>query len=296
MSPVELHIEAACDLPYISPVPQKAFGNVVELRAPAIPVLQRIALKQHTGFSFRSDLFQEVDSLEFLEPLHEISSLAVHAVNLKDDAMIEQLTNLRYLSIVDDADNELDLSRLTKLEYLSIQRRRGCRGIESLVSLQGLGVYGWRSVDLSLLSGLKNLIHLCISDSHSNSIEALSELHSLRELELAHFPKVSSFFCLSALAELEKLSVQNCRKLSTVDWIGSLKRLRVLNLSDNGKLESLKPIKGLESLTSLFFSGATCIEDGRVGFINELQSVRRVTFQNRRHYDVKREELSAFEG
>jgi hypothetical protein len=104
---------------------------------------------------------------------------------------------------------------------------------------------------------------------------------------------VNTAVLLDALTELVELEITNCPRLERIDVVARLAELQKLTLGNNGKVESLKPLRGLRNLHWLTFPESTNIVDGDLTPLLELPSLRKVAFQNRRHYSHRREQIVA---
>ena len=123
--------------------------------------------------------------------------------------------------------------------------------------------------------------------------EALAALKRLRRLRLANLRTLTSLAGLGQLEQLEDLEIQGCRRIQSIGEIAALHRLRKLNLSDGGQIESLRPLEHLAQLESVMFYGSTNISDGDLSPLLELKKLSAISFQNRRHYSHRREDVRA---
>ena len=98
---------------------------------------------------------------------------------------------------------------------------------------------GFRS--LAPISALSNLQRLVIASYPDDTFQPLSELEFLEELEILHFPRVTSLTPLGSLPALRSLSLA-----SLPSWDASSKRLQV---------ESLSPLAALPRLEVLHLVG-----------------------------------------
>jgi hypothetical protein len=60
-----------------------------------------------------------------------------------------------------------------------------------------------------------------------------------------------------------------------------------LHLTNLGAIETLAPLRALKGLETVMFVESTNVEDGHVAFLREI-GVRKVWFQDRKHYDATR--------
>ena len=107
--------------------------------------------------------------------------------------------------------------------------------------------------------------------------------------------RLTSLKGIETLANLEELEIHTCRGIGSIEEVGSLSHLQKLHLDNDGDIESLKPLEKLNSLVSLSFYESTNILDGDLSpLLHHQKSLSRVSFQNRRHYSHRREELRGY--
>ena len=126
------------------------------------------------------------------------------------------------------------------------------------------------------------------------SLDGISNLQRLQFLGLYALPQLASLEPLGQVAStLETLEVRACRRFGSLAGLERLRRLRRLVLEDCGKVDSIEPIGRLDALTHFYFYGDTNVVDGNLDILRRLK-LREVSFMNRRHYSVRREELRSF--
>ena len=141
------------------------------------------------------------------------------------------------------------------------------------------------------MARLVNLESLQILNAPVKDLHGLRLLAKLRSLRLAGLTRLASLSGIDGLASLEELEVHTCRKIRSIDEIGWLSRLKKLHLNNDGAIDSLKPLAGLAQLESVLFYESTDIVDGDLSPLLQLKKLKRVSFQNRRHYSHRREDF-----
>jgi len=232
--------------------------------------------------------------IEFLADVPSLRHLILVNLLERNVEPLQHLTHLQSLTLNAYATSPLDFSYLESLAQAYIEWRPQYRGISSCVNLQDLFLNRYNDQDLRSLTPLTSLQALRLGDSRRiSSLNGIRSLPRLRSLGLLGLPRLTSLVGLDQLAPtLEELDITQCRHLISIDQLAALGRLRRLVLAECGKVPSLRPIAGLRALQELFFFGDTFIVDGDLDFIRSL-ALRDVSFQNRRHYSLRREELSA---
>jgi hypothetical protein len=236
------------------------------------------------------------DGIEFLaDDVPHLQHLIL--INLLERSVepLQALRELRTLTLSAYATSRLDFANFPALTAAFIEWRKQYGGLDSCTNLEQLYVNKYRDVDLIALQRLNKLSALTIGDSRTfSSLDGVSGLSELRSLGLRALPQLSDLTPVKDLAStLEDLDLKQCRRLATLEPIGSLARLRRLILENCGRVPSLRPLADLASLEELFFYGDTYVVDGDLDFLRTLR-LRAVSFQNRRHYSLRREELPGF--
>lgn len=207
------------------------------------------------------------DSLDFLAQIKdEVESLQVIVPWLTDYTAISECTKLSELTISRADAGGIDYTQLRGLRTLEANYFAGEDGIFSLPGLTRLSLSRYPFEDLSPLSALQNLADLELAESRS--------LRSLKGLE--------------DLA-LKRLVVAYCRGLDDITDLARATSLSELIIESCGDVRSLRPISRLKQVTEVDFWG-TRIEDGDLSMLDELPNLRDARFENRRHYNRKRDQ------
>lgn len=233
--------------------------------------------------------------LEFLAQVPRLQHLILIDLQEQDVRPIESLSALRSLTLSTYATTSLDFGNLRSLTKGFIEWRRQYEGLHFCTGLEELYVNKYDREDLVPLDSLTNLRRLSIGDSRRlSSLDGMRRFQELRCLGLFALPRLSNLTPVESLADtLEDLDLKQCRRLSTLNPLGSLRKLRRLILEDCGRIPSLKAIADLPFLEELYFYGDTYVVDGDLAFLHAMP-LKSVSFQNRRHYSVRREDLPAF--
>jgi small GTP-binding protein len=124
--------------------------------------------------------------------------------------------------------------------------------------------------DISVLSGLTQLINLNLSDNDVSDISSLSGLAQLTTLSLRN-THVSDISVLSGLTQLTTLSLRNTH-VSDMSVLSGLTQLTSLNLS-NTELSDLNVLSGLTQLTSLNLSNTELSDLNVLSGLTQLTSL-----------------------
>jgi hypothetical protein len=121
--------------------------------------------------------------------------------------------------------------------------------------------------------------------------QGVEKFGNLKRFELHYCTKLESGLGLSHLSEsLQYLHISRSRKFTVNDELLSLKKLRVLCLNVCGPIESLSFLKHFPNLIDFRFVD-TNVLDGNLAPILEHPTIRTVGFLNKRHYNLKDDQL-----
>lgn len=229
----------------------------------------------------------ECETLEFLYDLPELELLNIISPPLEQLSPIENLVNLKSLSLSCAWADKVDLSKLKNLEKCFINYGKGAESVFACPSLRYLYIDEFKLKRFSNIENLSQLEFLTIANSNFNSPELFSGLRNLRKLELLNCRKLDHLDGLGVLTNIEWLTIDGSPKITNIEEISSLSKLRVLQLSDNKEIETLDPIRQMVHLRALSFYGNTMILDGDLSFSEQLPHLSLVGFAGRRHYTHK---------
>lgn len=229
--------------------------------------------------------------ISFLGRLPNLEGFIILDWAIQDVSPIHKLHKLRELNLNTYCKTPLDFSAFPELEYCNLVWRPRAESLFACTTLKVLGLYRYKGHDADAIGRLHNLEQLWISTCPIQSLTGLSSLSKLRELTLAYCRFLESLAGLETLVALEKLDIETCKKITSIEELRPLTHLKFLALDNMGTIDSLWPIAGLANLEELFFIESTNIKDGDIKQASKLPALRRIYFQDRKHYNVKRDEL-----
>jgi len=169
---------------------------------------------------------------------------------------------------------EKDINKITQL-YACNKGIVSLDGIENLVKLNDLSIYGNEVRDISVLAKLKKLEKLDLSFNNIGDISALKELNKLTYLylqdnEITDYTPTEAYFnnleykdfrledgqvVISVLKGLNNLYVLNLgkNKIRDISILENFINLEVLDISSN-KIEDITPLKNMYNLNTLYLS------------------------------------------
>ncbi len=235
------------------------------------------------------------EDLDFLQHIPTLRELVVLS-GVPSDAGLRHCPLLERLHLTTASTDHVDLRPFVHLRTVFLGALQGKESVLALERLTSFYLYGYPYADLVPLAALTNLERLEIGPA-----PRLASLYGLERVAgrltffgVYHAPRLSTLDDLPQASGLRTLEIDSCRGLSDLSPIGRLPRLRRLALIDCGELASLRPMETCAELAEFFFYGTTKIRDGDLSVLERLPQLSDVAFQNRRHYNRRREDLAAW--
>jgi hypothetical protein len=234
------------------------------------------------------------NDLLFLEDLPQLRAFKIIDWGISSVQPIHLLHDLRMLEVFTYCKTAIQFSEFPHLEDCGLEWRSKSESIFSCTTLKELFVNGYKRKNVDAFSTLVNLESLAILNAPVENLLGLKPLKHLRYLRLGNLRRLTSLAGIEGLVALEELNVDTCRAVGSIDEVGSLSRLRKLELNNDGEIETLKPLEKLSALETVGFCESTNIRDGDLSLLmRRRENLSRVSFQNRRHYSHRREDLGA---
>ena len=204
-----------------------------------------------------------VTDLSFLEGMPKLTDLTIENDNqITDISAIGKLTNLKKLSLSDfqKLSDISVLGKLTQLETLSLRALSKVNDLSSLGTLTNLKDFRTWDVpynNISFLKKMTNLTYLAIDytniDGTIKDISVLSNLKNLDYLSLTNLP-ITDISVLSELKKLTRLNMTSCSNVKSFTPLSKLKSLTFLRLFRN-KITDPSFAYGLTNLETLWLTG-----------------------------------------
>jgi Leucine-rich repeat (LRR) protein len=273
------------------------YGPRLELRTAWSAAIER-AIRHHgiKELDLNSAKGWRKSDLRFLEAVPDLLAVDILDLTVRDVSAVHCLHELRELGITTYCKTPIDFTAFPHLESVALEWRVRSQSIFQARTLRKVFINRYSGSSLTPFAQLDRLESLRLYGSRIHEIGDVSSLHQLRVLELALARKLSSLDGLEVLTTLEHLEINTCRRIRSIEPIRYLTKLRHLSLDNMSEIETLQPVLALRELESLYFVESSNILDGDIALLNRLPHLRRVSFQNRRHYDCTREELEAYGG
>jgi hypothetical protein len=230
--------------------------------------------------------------LSFLAELQELQSFKIIDFKISSVEPIHFLRQLRALEVITYCKSEIRFSTFPRLVECGLEWRAKALSLFDCAPLKKLFVNRYDGKNVTSFAKLTNLASLAILNAPIEELRGLGALTKLRSLRLANLKRLKSLAGIEGLVNLEELEIHTCRSIGSIEEIGSLSRLRKLHLNNDGDIESLRPLRKLAGLESVLFYESTNIVDGDLSPLLLQNKLTNVSFQNRRHYNHRREEFS----
>lgn len=211
-------------------------------------------LKQYPDMSFRVYV-HTLQDLSFLKYYSFCKNVQIDVFDLHSLDGIEHLSeDMEFFGFgITKRKFSLNfLSKFTKLKQLYLQgHTKDIEIISKLTNLERLTLREITLSDLSILTPLKKLWWLAIKLGGTKNLSHLSELKSLKYLELWMIKELEDLSPISGLENLQFLFLQdlkNVKELPDFSKCSSLKRIYMESLKGLSDISSLLQAKSLEDL------------------------------------------------
>lgn len=231
------------------------------------------------------------ESVDFLQQLPDLKSLIIHDFTIQSVKPIHYLHKLSNLELHTYCKHSINFDAFPVLINCSFEWRKESESLFDCVDLQKLFVNKFDGKNSNMFSRLTDLKKLTILNARFSDLAGLITIRKLRELRLGNLPYLDSINGIEYLTELRFLAFENCKKITSISNITKLKNLEKLSLIDMREIDSLQEIENLKNLEEIYFYGNTNILDGAISVLKKLECLKKISFQNRKHYTNCREEF-----
>jgi hypothetical protein len=232
---------------------------------------------KHKNISFLRDISAQIEGLIIIDG------------DIRLDG-IEELVNLRMLSLSDKTNFHLDLSKYKRMCRCSLIWNKNISNISSCKKMEDLTLRKVSKAEFlaESISELRELKELALMECKMADLSFLSKLSMLHALEIYYDSNLKDITSIKYCQKLNKLILDHCRNISSYDILGQLKNLSFLTISDSAEIPALDFIKPLKKLKHFGFVGTNVID----GDLSPCLKIEHVGFNNRKHYSHKYEEFA----
>lgn len=192
--------------------------------------------------------------MRFLGSLKHVESLCIDRPETYSQT-IEWPEGLKKLTLSGRFPFQLDLSKLTSLESLSLEWSSKVVGLKTLKNIQHIGIGSPTDSALAELTDLPSLTSLRIYKTNSAELASVGRLVGLKKLRLILARKLQGISFLAQLNNLEDLEVQDCTSFNDITLLGQLENLSELALEDVGEIVTLSPLAFLPKIHKIVVFG-----------------------------------------
>lgn len=231
-----------------------------------------------------SDNFDKYKDLSFLNECPNIESLSIENHHIKDISYIYNLKKLHTFGI-DEPYIAIDFERLKGLKSLHLTWHKKVQGLNNLENLKELYIWNYvpASRDFTEISNLINLEDLVITQAKIDSLNGISNLKRLKNLQLNLSRLLTDIDDVALVTSLETLEIEGCKNIKDFTMLSNLKQLKVLDLFKCGEIQSIKFVEELSNLKVFSFYNTNVID----GDISPCVGIEEVYFSNKKHYSHK---------
>ncbi len=236
------------------------------------------------------------DDVSFIQRLPQLEGITLTHRTIDDIQCVNDLHELRYLSVSTYCKTELDFTNWPRLEECSLDEwRPKAASLFKHRGIKTLFVNKWnKGHDLSAFSEMRQLKSLRLySPSRLEAVAGIEHLTDLTRLELAMAKKLTSLRGLDELARLESLELHTCRKINNISAVRTLHNLREFLLLNCGDIDTIAPLSDLANLEQFLFYESTNVLDGDLSPLQASPRLKSVAFMERPHYSHTRADLPA---
>lgn len=178
-----------------------------------------------------------------------------------DAQFIDRFNKLESVTIECSLDENIDISRLTKLVYLNIDHNLLTDSIPHLPSLNILCLGKFKGHNFYEFEFVPHVQQLILTKSSKlESLTGISHLSHLQYLSVCSANRLSSLYDLGSLKRLEYLLFENCSRIIDIDEATHCEALKYLQFSGCKNLGNLLPLNQCSNLEHLYLINNTKVD------------------------------------
>jgi len=206
---------------------------------------------------------EPLHSLDFLRQFTFLKKLEVACRYDQDFSFLADLPQLNHFTVGPSCPmkNEIDLTGLTNVKYLSIQwATNHINGLESCRETRDLCLVEFPQKDLEGICVLANVVRLRVKTGSMKSLRGVELLGKLEEVEIGNCRSLSSITHLNGLGSLRSLRIESCRKIEDYGDLSDLPGLSTFQLINCGEIPDFDSSSRFPNLLQLELLGRTKIK------------------------------------
>ena len=266
------------------------------------PVLARSqkTLEEHIQY-IQENQFEKVyvvaDDIAFLRQCPTITSLKIipaYSAAKFDYSPIYDMPNLKELNCQtvyghkDALKADVDYSHFPSLQCVYASGAKGHRNLESVKGLRHLYLGQGQPASKALIGfDFSELEKLALCQSPIRSLNGIDQAACIQKLSLSYCRSLEDVAALASVGKtLTSLEIESCGKIKDFSWLYHLPNLENLVLFGSNTLPNLGFLESMPNLKSFRFTMNAL--DGDLGLC---QNIPYVYCKNRKHYNLKNEDL-----
>ena len=266
------------------------------------PILARSqkTLEEHIQY-IQENQFEKVyivaDDIAFLRQCPTITSLKIipaYSAAKFDYSPIYDMPNLKELNCQtvyghkDALKADVDYSHFPSLQCVYASGAKGHRNLESVKGLRHLYLGQGQPASKALIGfDFSELEKLDLCQSPIRSLNGIDQAACIQKLSLSYCRSLEDVAALASVGKtLTSLEIESCGKIKDFSWLYHLPNLENLVLFGSNTLPNLDFLESMPNLKSFRFTMNAL--DGDLGLC---QNIPYVYCKNRKHYNLKNEDL-----
>lgn len=266
------------------------------------PVLARSrkTLDEHVQYIRENQLekvFVVAEDISFLRRCPSITSAIIipaYSAAKFDYSPLYDMPNLKELicqtvyGYKEDLRADVDYSHFPSLQFVYASGAKGHRNLESVKGLRHLYLGQGQPASKTLIEfDFSTLTEFDLCQSPIRSLQGIEQAACLKKLSLSYCRSLEDVNALVSIGEtLTSLEIVSCGKIKDFSWLYHLPNLENLVLFGSNNLTNLSFLASMPNLKSFRFK--MNVLDGDLSLC---KNVPYVYCKNRRHYNLKNEDL-----
>ncbi|WP_299811276.1 hypothetical protein [uncultured Shewanella sp.] len=245
--------------------------------------LKSILLNQRLGWKSQE--------LSLLTQIKDLKCLYLMDDEIEDISVIEKLTSLENLLLECSHIKRVgDLSKLIRLNRVSIDWRPCLDSLHQLNSLECIRIDKYKAQDLSKFISLPNLKRLDLVMGTINSLTGIERFTNLEKLMLYRCSKLTDISSVTKNC-IKELEIESCKKIANLEVTFEVRTLEKLIIDKCQEIGSITGISNLTKLNKVTIAD-TIILDGDMKKFGLLHNKGvKVWFTNKKFYSHKLEDF-----
>ena len=266
------------------------------------PILARSqkTLEEHIQY-IQENQFEKAyvvaDDIAFLRQCPTITSLKIipaYSAAKFDYSPLYDMPNLKELNCQtvyghkDALKADVDYSHFSSLQCVYASGAKGHRNLESVKGMRHLYLGQGQPASKALTGfDFSELEKLDLCQSPIRSLNGIDQAACIQKLSLSYCRSLEDVAALASVGEtLTSLEIESCGKIKDFSWLYHLPNLENLVLFGSNTLPNLDFLESMPNLKSFRFTMNAL--DGDLGLC---QNIPYVYCKNRKHYNLKNEDL-----